>query len=59
MQLLPYMLLTVSYSYLLSGFIELVVTRFRHRGLATRPEPDVATASDEPAARFGDKKKVR
>jgi len=58
-QLLPYMLLTVSYSYLLSGFIELVVTRFRHRGLATRPEPDVATASDEPAARFGDKKKVR
>jgi len=56
-QLLPYMLLTVAYGYLLSGFIELFVTRFRHRGLATRPEPEIVTPpADESTARFRDKK---
>lgn len=58
--LLPYMLLTASYSYLLSGFIEMGVTRLRHRGRhdsrdEARQESDVSPP-DATTTRFRDQK---
>jgi CDP-diacylglycerol---serine O-phosphatidyltransferase len=45
-----YVLVVMAYSYLASGFVELAVTRFRHRGgrmpPVDSPQPSIGTGSD-------------
>jgi CDP-diacylglycerol--serine O-phosphatidyltransferase len=44
-------LLAMAYAYLLSGFVELAVTRFRHRGGRLAGETDSQTTAAEPPLR--------